>query len=160
MWAAPGHLWLQHQPSLWNQGVSLHQGFLLILSLSPDYHFLHSLCEPSSRTAWTKALVKSDLLRVHKTPTDGFTLMGFWRVSAEFCSHFLCRQNFFRRGCLLMDSAVASSVWPHGNSCRGGFSDPCDRGYLPFQGHARAAGLARCLSTRFIYNESLWESKL
>lgn len=131
-----------------------------ILSLSPDYHFLRSLCEPSSRTARTKALVKSDLLRVHKTPMNDITLVGFWRVSAEFCSHFLCRQGFVRRRCLLMDWAGASSVWPHPDSCRGGFSDPCGGGFLLFQGHARAAGLARCLSTRFIYNESLWESKL
>lgn len=43
-----------------------------ILSLPPDYHVLRSLCEPSSRTARTKALGKPDLLRVHKTPTDGF----------------------------------------------------------------------------------------
>lgn len=92
-------------------------------------------------------LVKSHLLRVQETPTDGFTLAGFGRVSAEFCSHFPCRQSFVRRRFLLMDWAVASSVWPHPDSCRGGF--------LLFQGHARAEGLARCLSNRFIYNESL-----
>lgn len=126
-----------------------------ILSLPPDYHVLRSLCEPSSRTARTKALGKPDLLRVNKTPTDGFTLVGFWRVSDEFCSHFLCRQSFVRRRCLLVDWALASSVWSHPDSCRGGFSDPCDRGFLLFQGHPRAAGLARCLPTRFIYNESL-----
>lgn len=152
MWAAPGPCGFGTSPHRRSGESFSIKSSSYILSLSPDCHFLRSLCEPSSRTARTKSLVKSALLRVHETPTDGSTLVGLWRVSAEFCSHFPCRQSFVRRRFLLMDWAVASSVWPHPDSCRGGF--------LLFQGHARAEGLARCLSTRFIYNESLWESKL
>ena len=52
--------------------------------------------------------MRSDFLKVSKTPTDSFALVGSQKALAEFCR--LCRENLLRHGCLLIGPAPARGV--------------------------------------------------